>query len=273
MTGMTKAQLLRQARDIGRVLIEVVTSGKVPTAAVGAGISFRERNASDLDGYRALVAASLVASICDGFAAALAVLRSQGQGHVFSILRSMHEALADLVLLGRDPAYIERLGFVEMQKVLAQLQDLLHRTHRPLLTAEERGRVLEALADCERCLKEMRLAGIAGGLEGDVKFELAGMQHEHRTVRTLLGGLGHNAPGTLGYRYLAADRTHLRLGRRLDRDTLHASVYFACRTLMRAVDQLQLHGIVDKAVARAAVSLAEQKTEAIECTLQLRLAA
>jgi hypothetical protein len=269
---MTKAQLLRQARDIGHPLIEVVTAGKVPASRIGAGIDFRERNASDLGGYRALVAAALVASICDGFAAALAVLRSQGQGHVFSILSAMHEALADLILLGKDPSYIERLGYVEMQKVLAQLQDLLHRTHQPALTAEEKGRVLEALADCERCLKELRQAGIAGGLDGDVKFELAGMQREHRAVRTLLGGHGHNAPGTLGHRYLAADRTHLRLGRRLDRDTLHASVYFACRTLLRAVDHLQHHGIVDQALARSAVSVAEQKTEAIECTLRLRLA-
>jgi hypothetical protein len=270
---MTKAQLLRQARAIGSILTEVVTAGKVPTSGIGPGINFRERNAGDLDGYRALVAAALVASICDGFVATLAVLRSQGQGHVFSILSSMHEALADLVLLGKDPSYIERLGYVEMQKVLAQLQDLLHRTHQPALTAEEKGRVLEALADCELCLKELRQAGIAGGLDGDVKFEMAGMQQDHRAVRTLLGGHGHNAPGTLGYRYLAADRTHLRLGRRLDRDTLHASVYFACRTLIRAVDQLQHHGIVDQALARSAVSLAREKTAAIECSLQLRLAA
>jgi hypothetical protein len=160
-----------------------------------------------------------------------------------------------------------------MQKVLAQLEDLLHKTYQPTLTADEKNRVLGALLDCGRCLKELRRAGITGGLDAEVKFERAGMRREYRTVHNLLSGFGHNTPGTLGYRHLAADRGHLRLGRRLDRDTLYASVCFACRTLMRAVDELQHHGIVDKSVARSAVNHAAQKLEAIECASQLRRAA
>ncbi len=270
---MTKNQLLRQARDVGRVLTDVVVAGKVPTSRLGAVDNIQGRRASDLGTYRALVAASLIASICDGFAATLAVLRSHGQGHVFSILRSMHETLADLILLGKDPTYIERLGYVEMQKALGQLKALLQGTHQPALTADEKNRLLGALADCGRCLDELRLAGITGGLDAEMKFELAGMLQEYRAAHDLLGGFGHNAPGTLGYRHLAADRSHLRLGKRLDRDTLYSSVYFACRTLMRAVNQLQHHGIVDKSLARSAVNQATQKIEAMERATQLRRAA
>ena len=270
---MTKAQLLRQAREVGYVLADAVKAGKVPAPRRGAGDRFLDRKVNDLGTSRALVAASLVTAIGDGFAATLAVLRSQGQGHVFSILRTMHEALADLILLGKDPAYIERLGYVEMQKVVAQLQELLHKTHQPALTADERSRALGALVDCGRCLKEMRRAGITGGLDTAVKFECAGMRQEYHTLQNLLDGLGHNAPGKLGYRHLAADRSHLRLGRRLDRDTLHAAICFACRTFLRAVDQLPHHGIVDRALARSAVEHATQKLDAIERASPLRRAA
>ena len=270
---MTKAQLLRQAREVGYVLTDAVKAGKVPVSGRGAGDNLHDRKSSDLGTSRALVAASLVASICDGFAATLAVLRSQGQGHAFSILRSMHEALADLILLGKDPSYIERLGYVEMQKVVAQLQGLLHKTHRPALTPDERSRALGALVDCGRCIKEMRRAGTTGGLDTEAKFECAGMRQEYHTMQSLLNGLGHNAPGALGYRHLAADRSHLRLGRRLDRDTLHTAVCFASRTLMRAVDQLQNHGIIDRPLARSAVEHAAQTLDAIERASQLRRAA
>jgi hypothetical protein len=270
---MTKAQLLRQARDVGYVIIDALKAGKAPPSRRVAGGDFRGRNASNLGTSRALVAASLVTSICDDFAATLAVLRSQGQGRVFAILRSMHEALADLILLGKDPSYIERLGFVEMQKLVAQLQDLLHKTHQPALTADERSRALGALVECARCLKEMRRAGITGGLDAEVKFEGAGMHQEYRTVQNLLDAFGHNAPGELVDRHLPADRSRLRVGRRLDRDTLHASVCFACRTLIRAVDQLQHHGIVDKSLARSAVNQAAQKLDAIERASPLRRAA
>lgn len=272
MIGMTKAQLLRQAHDVGHGLIDAVVTGEIPTSRPSVGDIVRERKAKD-GTYRTLVAASLVASICDGFTATLAVLRSRGQGHVFSILRSMHEALADLILLGKDPSYIERIGYVEMQRLTTQLQNMLHKTHRPALTADERSRVLGALVDCGRCLKELRRAGITGGLDPKLKFERAGMEQEYRTVYYLLSGFGHYARGTLGYRHLAADRSHLGLGKRLDRDTLYASVYFACRTLMRAVDQLQLHGIVNESLARSAVNHAAQKLEVIECASQLRRAA
>jgi hypothetical protein len=272
MTGMTKAQLLRQARDVGHVLIDALVTGEASTSGPNAGDNVRERKAKD-GTYRTLVAASLVASICDGFTATLAVLRSRGQGQVFSVLRSMHEALADLILLGKDPSYIQRIGYVEMQKLTTQLQNLLHKTHCPTLTTDERSRVLAALVDCGRCLKELRRAGITGGLDAKVKFERAGMGQEYRTVYNLLSGFGHNAPGTLAYRHLAADRPQLRLGKRLDRDTLYASVFFACRTLMRAVDLLQHHGVVNESVARSAVSHAAQKLEDIERVSQLRRAA
>ncbi len=273
MISMTKAQLLRQARDIGHVLMDAVATGEARTSRPDAGNKLREAKAKDLDAYRALIAASLVAFICDGFNATLAVLRSRGQGHVFSILRSMHEALADLILLGKDPTYIERIGYAEMQKLTIQLQNMLHKTHRPTLTADEKSRVLGALVDCGRCLKELRQAGITGGLEPKLKFERSGMGQEYRTAYHLLSGFGHTAPGTLAQRHLAANRAHLRLGRRVDRDTLYASVYFACRTLMRAVEQLQHHGIVDESLARSAVSHAAQKLEVIERSSPLRRAA
>ncbi len=263
MIGMTKAQLLRQARDIGHVLMDAVATGEARTSRPDAGNKLREAKAKDLDAYRALIAASLVAFICDGFNAT----------HVFSTLRSMHEALADLILLGKDPTYIERIGYAEMQKLTIQLQNMLHKTHRPTLTADEKSRVLGALVDCGRCLKELRQAGITGGLEPKLKFERAGMGQEYRTAYHLLSGFGHTAPGTLAQRHLAANRAHLRLGRRLDRDTLYASVYFACRTLMRAVEQLQHHGIVDESLARSAVSHAAQKLEVIERSSPLRRAA
>ena len=273
MTDMTKAQLLQLARDVGRVLIDAVAAGEVRASRPDAGNNVRELETKDLDSYRALVAASLVASMCDGFTATMAVLRSRGQGHVFSILRSMHESLADLILLGKDPAYIERIGYAEMQKLTTQLQNMLHKTHRPALTPDEKSRVLGALVDCGRCLKELRRAGVTGGLEPKRKFERAGMGQEYRTVYFLLSGFGHNAPGTLAYRHLAANRSHLQLGKRLDRDTLYASVYFACRTLMRAVEQLLHHGIVDEPRARSAVGHAAQKLEVIERSSQLRRAA
>jgi hypothetical protein len=270
---MTKAQLLRQARAVGDILTDAVVTGEVSASRTGVRRSFRERKAKDLGTYRALVATSLVASIRDGFAATLAVLSSSGQAYVFSILRSMHEALADLILLNKDPSYIEKLGYVEMQKVLAQLQDMLDKAHQPALTGEERSRVLAACVDCGRCLWEIQRAGTTGGLDTEVKFERAGMRQEYRAVDNLLLGSGHGAPGAPGYRHLAADRSRLRLGRRLDRDTLYASVYFACRTLMRAVEQLQRDGVIDESRARSAVGRAAQKLEAIESASGLRRAA
>jgi len=271
MSRMTKAQLLQQARDVGRVLIDALVQGEVRTSRPKVGDAVEQQEAKDAT-YRTLVAASLVASICDGFTATLAVLRSRGQGHVFAILRSMNEALADLILLGKDPSYIQRIGYVGMQKLTAQLENLLHKTHRPILTADERSRVLGALVDCGRCLKELRRAGITGGLDARRKFERAGMGQEYRTVYSLHPGFGHHAPGTLGYRHLAADRSHLHLGKRLDHDTLHASVHFACQTLLRAVDELQHHGIVDESLARSAVNHAMQKVEVIERASQLSCA-
>ncbi len=236
MSRMTKAQLLQQARDVGRVLIDALVQGEVRTSRPKVGDTVEQQEAKDAT-YRTLVAASLVASICDGFTATLAVLRSRGQGHVFAILRSMNEALADLILLGKDPSYIQRIGYVGMQKLTA--------------------------------LKELRRAGITGGLDAKRKFERAGMGQEYRTVYSLHPGFGHHAPGTLGYRHLAADRSHLHLGKRLDHDTLHASDQFACQTLLRAVDELQHHGTVDESLARSAVNHAMQKVEVIERASQL----
>src|SRR5258708_9221980 len=145
MIGMTKAQLLRQARDIGHVLMDAVATGEARTSRPDAGNKLREAKAKDLDAYRALIAASLVAFICDGFNATLGVLRSRGQGHVFSILRSMHEALADLILLGKDPTYIERIAYPEMQKLTIQLQTMLTKTQRPAVPPTHNTRIFAPL--------------------------------------------------------------------------------------------------------------------------------
>ena len=62
---------------------------------------------------RSSTAAALVASVSDYFHAIRVLLGSSAQWPVMSVLRSMQEALADIILLCEDVRYIDRLDLDE----------------------------------------------------------------------------------------------------------------------------------------------------------------
>ncbi len=169
---MTAKELLSAADEIGAIFEGLLEKTQVN------------------DSGEARVSVCLCLTIAEGYVAVLAVLNSHAQSHAPILIRSMHEALADLTILVETPNHVDQMKFDnawQMLKIFLGFQD-----DSELKANLEAQETLKNWTEKEQAtFTELRAKGYKR-LQISAKFKTAKMIGEYVTSYGFLCSITHN---------------------------------------------------------------------------------
>jgi len=205
------------------------------------------------DSGEARVAACLCLTIAELHIAVIAVLRSRAQSHAPILVRSMHEALADLKNLIEDSAYVSQMRFDNADQALKTFKGF---KNDPDMQDEQEAQntLAEWIAKEQGTFDELREKGFKP-LSAAGKFKKAGMVGEYATGYRFLCSFSHSDLNTLIARH-AGDR-HLRFTDMLPPATLESVLGMALTLYTRAVETLLQYTNLSAERVKAAIDSAD----------------
>lgn len=186
------------------------------------------------DSPEARVSAFLCLSVAEGFGAVLALLRSPYGSHAPILVRSMHEALADLNNLIADPKYLDQIRFDNADQQLrtfdAFLADPDLSEDAEMRTAMSGWRETEQATFDELSAKGVKRQSISK------KFLAAGMASEYATAYRVACSFTHGNLTTLIARHGRAGP--IRFATAMPPETLHMVLGMALSDFARAMETI-----------------------------------
>jgi hypothetical protein len=189
------------------------------------------------DSGQARIAACLALTIAELFLGVITLLRSRAPSHAPVLVRSMHEALADLKNLVEDGRYLNQMRFDNAEQALKIFKGFqVDETMQDEVEAQKTLR--------EWCLKEqktydeLKAAGFKTLSILD-RFKKVGMATEYATAYRFLCSFAHSDMNTLVARHAGyAGGRHLRFTDNLPPATLKSVLGLALTLYTRAIDTL-----------------------------------
>lgn len=205
------------------------------------------------DSGEARIAACLCLTIAELHIAVIAVLRSRAQSHAPILVRSMHEALADLKNLVEDSTYLNQMRFDNADQALKTFKGF---KDDPDMQDEQgaQNTLLEWIAKEQGIFDELQKNGFKQLLAAG-KFKKAGMVGEYATGYRFLCSYSHSDLNTLIARH-AGDR-HLRFTDTLSHATLKSVLGMALTVYARAVETLPQYTNLSTEMVKAAIDSAD----------------
>ncbi len=203
---------------------------------------------------QARIAACLCLTIAEIHIAVLAVLRSQAQSHAPVLVRSMHEALADLRNLLADARYLDQMRFDNADQVLKTFKGFID--DPDLKDMEEALKFLSECAGIEQEIydelkgKGLKPLGAAG------KFKRANMAGEYATAYRFLCSFSHTDLNTLLARH--AGNGHLRFTDPLPSETLVGMLGLALSLYAHALDTTPKYSDLSTDLVKGAIQAADK---------------
>ena len=215
------------------VITKMTSENSLLSAAEEIGAEFEgllERAAVNDSGH-ARLSFCLCLTIAELYIGALAVLRSRAQSHAPVLVRSMHEALADLRNLVANPAYFDQIRFDNATQMLKTFRGFL--SDPDLRNDKEVQQDMGAwLTKEQQVHDELQARGLKSLKQYD-KFKQANMTGEYATGYRVLCSFTHSNLTTLLARHGGED--HLRFTHPLPLESfkmiLRLAINFYIRTL------------------------------------------
>lgn len=233
--------LLATAAQIAETLEALLAKAKV-----------KGNEQAHISGYLALTIAEL-------YSAFVAVLRSSAPSHGPVLVRSMHEALADLRNLVADPAYVNQIRYDNAEQMLRTcdgfMQDPDLRDMEEVQREMGKWRAVEQVIYDDLHQKGYRPFGPSK------KFSKAGMTSEYVTAYRFLCSFSHGDLNTLVARHRGEG--HLRFASPLPPETLQSVLGLATSIYVAAMNTLPAYTTLTADEVKAAVNTADgvwQKT-------------
>jgi hypothetical protein len=216
MAASNPQSLLAAAEQISRILEGLLARAKV-----------RGPEVARVSGYLSLTIAEL-------YAAVLAVLRSTAPSHAPVLVRSMHEALADLRNLVANPDYLNQMRYDNAEQMLRTCDGFMQ--DPDLRGMEEVQKNMgEWRAAEQRIYDELHPRGYRP-FGPSKKFKQAGMAGEHATAYRFLCSFSHSDLNTLIARH--AGEGYLRFAAPLPAETLQSVLGLATSIYVGAINTL-----------------------------------
>lgn len=186
------------------------------------------------DSGDARVAACLCLTIAELHVGVLALLRSRAQSHGPVLIRSMHEALADLKNIVGNPAHTDQMHFDNAAQAIKTFSGF--RDDPDMKDEKDAQKVMaDWLAKEQKTHDELKEKGYKSLFVSD-KFRNAGMAGEYATAYRFLCSFSHNDLNTLIARH--AGKGHLRFTDPLPPATLKSVLGMAVSLYARAIETL-----------------------------------
>ncbi len=241
-----------------------------PAALVSAAVKIGEifeallKEGAVQDRYEARIAACIYLTIAELNLGVVATLRSRAQSHAPVLVRSMHEALADLKNVVEDPAYANQMRFDNADQMLKTFKGFLDAPD--LQDDEEAKKSLAGWVSKEKKIfDELKAKGFTPLSSCWTSSRKLGWQTSMRRVYRFLCSFSHNDLNTLLGRHGAVDK--LRFTDPLPAEMLHSVVYFLIGIYGRAVETLPKYTTLSAEKVKTAIDSADdvwseaQKTE------------
>lgn len=211
--------LISAAEEINKSLEELLARARVKNA----------------EGAR--VAACLCLTIAELYVAVIAVLRSRAPSHAPVLIRSMHEAHADLKNLVADDSYLNQMRFDNADQVLKTCEGFLQ--DPDLKDMEEVRKNMGKWQTIERGIYDDLYAKGFRPSKQWLKFKKAGMAEEYATAYRFLCSFTHSDLNTLTARHAGQD--HLRFTAPLPPETLQSVLGLATSIYVSTIDTLPVY--------------------------------
>lgn len=234
----------------------LLTVAKEISAAFG---SLLERSIVN-DNEEARIAACLCLSIAEGFGAATAVLRSPFGSHATVLVRSMHEALADLKNLIADRAYLDQIRFDNADQHLKTFDAFL--TDPDLKDDAEMQKSMSVWQATEQEIFDHLTAKGFTRQSISKKFAKAGMTSEYATAYRVACGFAHTNLNTLIARHGGAG--HIRFAEPMPPETLQMVLGMALADYARAVETIPSYTNIAAAAVQALMDDVNAKWEKVQ---------
>lgn len=209
----------------------------------------------------ARVSACLCLTIAELYVATIAVLRSRAPSHAPVLIRSMHEAQADLKNLVADNSYLEQMRYDNADQMLKSFEGFLQ--DPDLRDIEEVQKNMGKWQAIERGIyNELHAKGYRPHRPA-IKFKKAGMAGEYATAYRFLCSFSHSDLNTLLARHTGQD--HLRFAAPLPPETLKSVLGLATSIYVFTINTLPAYTQLANEEVRAANDAADaiwQKAQA-----------
>lgn len=201
----------------------------------------------------ARISACLFLTIAELYIAMLSVMRSRAQSHAPVLVRSMHEAFADLQNLVGDSSYADQIRFDNADQML-KTSDGFQAAPDMQDSEEALRKLAEWIAKEQKTYDELKGKGYKPLRIFD-KFKRVGMAGEYATSYRFFCAFSHSDLNTLIARHAGID--HLRFTDSLPAETLKSVLSIAINIYGRAVQHLPNFSNVSDDKVKVAVDAAE----------------
>ena len=220
--------------------------------AVGRNFDALLEQAIVLDTGEARISACLCLTIEEAYVATLAVLRSRAPSHAPVLIRSMHEAVADLMALVANPGHLDQIRFDNADQMLKTVREF---AADPDLQdeAEAQAAMAEWRAREQPIYEDLRGRGYRGITVLET-FKRAGIARDYAGYRFMCS-FAHNNLTTLLARHAGTD--HLRVNDDLPVATLKSMLGLAISIFGRAVHTLPNYTTLSAESVKIAIDQAD----------------
>jgi len=205
------------------------------------------------DSGEARVAACLYLTIAELHIAVIAVFRSRAQSHGPVLIRSMHEALADLKNVVANPAHVDQMRFDNADQMLKTIKGF---REAPGMQEEEEAQITLAnwTEQEQKTYDELKAKGFKP-LKAVSKFKQVGMADEYAAVYRFLCSFSHSDLNTLVARH--AGCRHLRFMDPLPPTTLKSLLSMSLSLYASAVEILPKYTNISPNATTVAIDSAD----------------